>query len=235
MSVAMGAALKLAIFDCDGTLVDSQHAIADAMNAAWRALGKPDPDTALVRRVVGLSLERAVAVLAPEEPEERQLRLAACYREAFVAQRDAGRLDGPLYPGIRATLDALDDAGVLLAVATGKGRRGLDHVLATHGLNGRFVSLQTGDDAPGKPHPGMVLQALGEAGVAPADAVVIGDTVYDMEMAANAGVAALGVGWGYHGGDELLAAGARTVVGDGTVLAPTILDLLGLGAAGSIR
>lgn len=231
MSADMLPTLKLAIFDCDGTLVDSQHAIVDAMNAAWRALGKADPDPALVRRAVGLSLERAIAVLAPDEPVERQLHLADLYREAFVTQREAGRLDGPLYPGILATLDALDAAGVLLAVATGKGRRGLAHVLAAHGLEGRFVSLQTGDDAPGKPHPGMVLQALDAAGVAPADAVVIGDTVYDMTMAANAGVAALGVGWGYHDGDELAAAGARAVVNDGAALAPSILWLLGLEAA----
>lgn len=220
----MTARLCLALFDCDGTLVDSQHSIVAAMTAAWRGIGLADPDPEAVRRVVGLSLVEAIATLLPEAGYERHRALAEDYKHAFALQRQAGETEEPLFPGIRDALEALEREGVLLGIATGKSHRGLMATLAHHGLAGRFVTLQTADRAPGKPDPAMVRAAVAESG---AEAVVmIGDTVYDIEMAKRAGVSSVGVSWGYHRVRELVAAGADRMVHRGRELAPTVLDLL---------
>ncbi len=204
--------LSLALFDCDGTLVDSQYAIIAAMEAAWRSQGMAPPTAGQVRRVVGLALEQAVAVLAAKASRATRARLVQAYREAFFAQRHTLADTSPLFPGIVAVLDTLDRRGILLGIATGKSRRGLDAVLDEHGLSGRFVTLQTPDCAPGKPDPGMVLLAGAETGIDPANIAVIGDTVYDIRMARAAGASAIGVTWGYHEPEELDAAGADCVV-----------------------
>jgi phosphoglycolate phosphatase len=206
--------IRLAVFDCDGTLVDGQAAVCDAMDAAFAAHGLPAPDRHLVRRSVGLSLPQAVRALLPDADEALQQGLDHAYRTAFRAAREAGQLVEPLYAGVRELLDALRDDGWLLGVATGKSDRGLEHCLATHGLSRHFVSLQTADRHPSKPHPAMLEAALFEAGAMPASAVMIGDTAYDMVMAVNAGVRALGVDWGYHTPAELTEAGAETVARD---------------------
>jgi phosphoglycolate phosphatase len=206
--------VRLAVFDCDGTLVDGQAAVCDAMDAAFAAHGLPAPDRHLVRRSVGLSLPQAVRALVPDADEALQQGLDQAYRGAFRAAREAGQLVEPLYAGVRELLDALRDDGWLLAVATGKSDRGLEHCLATHGLSRHFISLQTADRHPSKPHPAMLDAALFEAGALPASAVMIGDTAYDMVMAVNAGVRALGVDWGYHTPAELTDAGADAVARD---------------------
>lgn len=218
--------LRLALFDCDGTLVDSQFAIVDAMTAAWIAhdLGLPDPMA--VRRIVGLSLIDAVAQLLPAHTPRQHAAVAESYKEAFTASRRRGEVYEPLFPGILDTLAALTEAGVLLGVATGKSRRGLDAVLMGHGLTDRFVTLQTADVAPGKPNPHMVQRALAETGVDPAATVVIGDTTYDIQMARNARVASVGVSWGYHPVAELEAAGADRIVHGGADVAGAVLELL---------
>ena len=218
--------LRLALFDCDGTLVDSQHAIVDSMAEAWRAHGLGEPDPHAVRRVVGLSLVQAVAALLPGQDAGRHAAVAEAYKDAFAARRRSGVLEEPLFPGIAGTLDALEAAGVLLGVATGKSRRGLLAVLERHGLTHRFVTLQTADVGPGKPHPEMVFRALAETGVGAADTVMIGDTTFDIQMARNARVASVGVSWGYHEVPELQAAGADRIVGDGAQVATAVLDLL---------
>jgi phosphoglycolate phosphatase len=209
-----GRRLRLAVFDCDGTLVDSQHSIVACMQAAFRAEGLAPPPPAAVRRVVGLPLAQSCGVLAPHEPRARHALLAERYKEAFTALRARQALDEPLFDGIVAALDALEAAGAVLGVATGKGRRGLALTLERHGLLHRFATRQTADDAPGKPHPAMLEQAMAEVGVSPVETVMIGDTTFDMEMARAAGVAALGVAWGYHGSDELRASGALHVAAE---------------------
>ena len=189
--------MKLAVFDVDGTLVDSQALILGAMTQAMEGVGLPALDREQVLSIVGLSLPIAVATLLPYQPEARQNEVVAGYRAAFMSRRMDD--EAALYPGARACLDALagrDD--LLLGIATGKSRRGLDAMLDHHGLRGRFVTLQTADNHPSKPNPAMLLAACDEAGVDPAKAVMIGDTSFDMQMALNAGTAALGVGWGYH-------------------------------------
>jgi phosphoglycolate phosphatase len=202
---------RLAVFDCDGTLVDSQHAIAACMAAAFEAERLAAPAPAAVRRVIGLPLPSCVAILAPEADEGGRARLVEAYKETFFTIRQRPDHHEPMFDGAREALDALEAEGWLLAVATGKARRGLLAVLERHALAGRFVSLQTADDGPGKPDPGMILRAMDAAGAAPADTVMIGDTSFDMRMAANAGVPGLAVGWGYHPADELRAAGAAAL------------------------
>ena len=198
--------MRLVVFDVDGTLVDSQALIVGAMAQAMEGAGLPVLDRDQVLSIVGLSLPLAVATLLPDQPEARQNEVVAGYRAAFMSRRMDD--EAPLYPGARACLDALADRDdLLLGIATGKSRRGLDAMLDHHRLRGRFVTLQTADNHPSKPHPAMLLAACDEAGVDPAAAVMIGDTSFDMQMALNARTAALGVGWGYHPAPALLDLG----------------------------
>lgn len=208
--------VKLVIFDCDGTLVDSQHAIVASMTDAFVAEGLTPPPREQVIGVVGLSLEIAVQRLVPEGSDLAHVdRLAEAYKAAFAARRRRPDHFEPLYDGVRETLERLaarDD--VLLGIATGKSRRGVDAVLAREGLARFFSTVQTADTHPSKPHPSMLLTAMDEIGAAPADTVMIGDTTYDMEMAQGAGASAIGVSWGYHPSDALRAAGAHHVSAD---------------------
>ncbi|MGI9376858.1 HAD family hydrolase [Altererythrobacter sp. FM1] len=202
---------RLAVFDCDGTLVDGQAAVCDAMDAAFAAAGLTLPDRNRVRRIVGLSLPQAVRVLAPDAEADRQTAAVDAYKASFRATREQGRLEEPLFEGIAALLHALRDNGWQLAVATGKSDRGLAACLAAHGIADLFISLQTADRHPSKPHPAMLEAALFEAAAQPGDAVMIGDTTFDIDMARAAGVRAIGVAWGYHAPAELIAAGAEAV------------------------
>ncbi len=205
--------LRLAIFDCDGTLVDSQADITLAMEAAFAAHALPAPPRAQIRRIVGLSLAEAIRRLSPDCDAETGASLVQAYKDAFRARRATGVLEEPLYDGIATLIADLDAAGWLLGVATGKSDRGLAHCLDRHGLTGHFLSLQTADRHPSKPDPSMIEACLAAAGADRAATVMIGDTAYDMAMAINAGVRAIGVDWGYHPRDELFAAGAQAVAG----------------------
>nr|WP_295663750.1 HAD-IA family hydrolase [Polymorphobacter sp.] len=214
---------RLAVFDCDGTLVDSQVNIIRAMTDSFARAGVAPPDPHRIRQVVGLSLFETMAALLPDGDADLQARLAEEYRWAYHRLRDEGSLVAePLYPGIRDGLVALADRGWLLGVATGKSDRGLGLILAHHDLAHHFVTLQTADRHPSKPHPAMLELAMAEAGAEPADTVMIGDTSFDMIMGVAAGARAIGVDWGYHAPAELTAAGAETVVAD----MPALLALL---------
>lgn len=203
---------RLVVFDCDGTLVDSQHGIVACMAAAYVAEGLPAPDAEAVRRVIGLPLPECMQRLSPDHPASRHERLTAAYKEAFFALRQRPDHHEPLFEGARDVLERLTDEGVLLGIATGKARRGLLAVLERHGLASSFVTLQTADIGPGKPHRAMLDRAMGETGASSVDTVMIGDTSFDMAMARNAGVHAIGVTWGYHPAEELRAAGAHVLV-----------------------
>jgi phosphoglycolate phosphatase len=204
--------LRLAVFDCDGTLVDSQLGIIACMGAAFAAAGLAAPTAEAVRRVVGLPLAESVACLQPLLAAAECRRIAELYKQAFGDMRRDRDVPEPLFPGMRDLLDALDAEGVVLGVATGKGRRGLRITLERHGLLHRFVTLQTADDAPGKPNPDMLHRAMAEAGAAARDTAMIGDTTFDILMARHAGTVAIGVAWGYHPRADLQAAGAHAVV-----------------------
>ncbi len=204
--------VKLAIFDCDGTMVDSQANICRAMEYAFARETLAPPDHHVTRRIVGLSLKEAMAVLLPEGEDDLHQRLADHYKRAFQELRGSGAmLEEPLYDGLVDLFDRLENAGWLLAVATGKSDRGLILCMDHHGLTKRFVSLQTADRHPSKPHPSMIAQALSDAGAQSTHAAMIGDTSYDMAMGVNAGVRAIGVDWGYHDAHELTDAGAESV------------------------
>lgn len=203
--------MRLAIFDCDGTLVDSQADICAAMDAAFRAAGLLPPERQLTRRVVGLSLHEAMRQLHPEGENHEHASLTELYKDAFRARRAAGAVAEPLYDGIAALIEELAGQGWQLAVATGKSDKGLAHCLATHGLTGHFISLQTADRHPSKPDPSMIEQCIADAGADRARTAMIGDTVYDIHMGVNAGVRCFGVDWGYHETNELLEAGAEAV------------------------
>ncbi|MDZ4274960.1 MAG: HAD-IA family hydrolase [Erythrobacter sp.] len=205
------SATRLAVFDCDGTLVDGQADVCWAMERAFTRAGLPAPDSQLVRRIVGLSLPVAVRELAPDLAEDQARAVTEYYRSSYRARREEGLLDEPLYDGMAELLANLHGAGWSLAVATGKSERGLNACLKTHGIADLFVSLQTADRHPSKPHPAMLEAALFEAGAAPHQAVMIGDTSFDMAMARGAGVRAVGVAWGYHAPHELLEHGAFSV------------------------
>jgi len=205
--------IRLAIFDCDGTLVDSHANICRAMEAAFAGVRVDPPSREAIRGIVGLSLVEAVAVLAPHADAGFHDTVAADYKTAFQRMRANGELDAePLYDGLVDALDVLAEDGWVFGVATGKSDRGLAHVLAHHGLADRFVTLQTADRHPSKPHPSMIHAALEQAGADPHLAVMIGDTSYDMAMARAAGVRGVGVTWGYHDEALLHAAGAHAVV-----------------------
>lgn len=200
--------LRLVIFDVDGTLVDSQGSIVTAMTASFEALGLPVPERAAILSIVGLSLDHAMLRLAPEQVAEVRARLVEGYKEAYHAHRlKLGAAHSPLYPGIAEVLaDLAAQPETLMGVATGKSRRGLDALIEAHGLERYFVTRQVADDHPSKPHPAMIHAALDDTGIAAGDAVMVGDTSYDMDMAQAAGVAGLGVSWGYHAPESLTAA-----------------------------
>ena len=214
--------MRLAVFDCDGTLVDGQADVCEAMDAAFAAQGLAPPDRHLTRRMVGLSLPEAMRKLLPGGGPDVHDALAAHYRDAYRARRTAGVLDEPLFNGVAALLERLSGAGWLLGVATGKSDRGLAHCLSTHGIAGHFVTLQTADRHPSKPHPAMLQAAMDAVGARPGETAMIGDTAYDIAMAGAAGVRAIGVSWGYHPPSELIASGAQAVADD----AAALFDLL---------
>ena len=218
---------RLVVFDCDGTLVDSQHHITDCMAAAFSEQGLVPPGPEAVRTVVGLALTEAIGRLVPVGASADLPRLTESYKRAFFALRQRPGMIEPLYEGVAATIERLAEAGYLLGVATGKSRRGLDAVLAAHGLSQHFVTLQTADSAPGKPDPTMLHQAIADAGAMPATSVMIGDTTFDIEMAVRARVAAIGVAWGYHPPAALRAAGAAVVVERSDLLATAVQQLIG--------
>jgi phosphoglycolate phosphatase len=204
--------VKLIIWDCDGTLIDSQNAIVEAMDYAFSSIGAPPPDRKAVMTVVGLSLPEAFVQLHPDGDVVTREALAARYKNAFVELRHDPAHHEPLYTGIAEIIEMLsarDD--VMMAIATGKSRRGVDRLLAREGWQTAFSSIQTADGHPSKPHPSMIQQAMLETGTEPHATVMIGDTTYDIEMARAARVGALGVDWGYHDVAALERAGAHKI------------------------
>ncbi len=204
---------KLVIFDCDGTIVDSQHVIIKAMRTAFDDFGFAPPRDEQIREIIGLSLEKAVEALAPVDRQAKLEDMCEAYKAAFIQQRKSPGFREPLFAGAREVLHELsqhDD--ILLAVATGKSRRGVDVLFEREGLADYFFSIQTADDAPSKPHPGMIDNAVDHSGVDRMNVLMIGDTSFDMKMARNAKVGAIGVSWGYHDEQRLQQAGAHHLI-----------------------
>jgi len=199
---------ELIVFDWDGTLMDSEGRIVACLQQAARDLGHEVPPPERAREVIGLGLHQAVARLFPEADEAEVQRLSDAYRRHFLGDELA---HSELFPGARELLEELAEAGYLLAVATGKSRRGLEKEFELTGLGELFHVTRCADETFSKPHPQMLLEILDFTGREPEAALVVGDTEFDMQMAANAGVSAVGVGHGVHPPERLQAAGALEV------------------------
>jgi len=202
----------LVLFDCDGTLVDSQHAITQSMQVAFEKVNLPKPDENDVRRTVGLSLHDGVRQIIDDVDDETYDKICQAYSQHWRQLRHTNSLDEPLYPGADETVRRLHTDGWVLGMATGKSHRGLIETLTSHQLLDCFHTLQTADRTRGKPHPEMVHVALDECACEAKNTILVGDTTFDMDMARSANVTAVGVNWGYHDQDALLSAGAVVVV-----------------------
>ena len=204
-------AMRLVVFDVDGTLVDSQHLIVAAQGVAFSEVGLPAPERRVALSVVGLSLPQAFRRLVGEDGPVDEL--SERYKLAYNRLRLDPEHEEPLFPGMAELVEGLHAReDVALGIATGKSRRGVDRLLDHLGWTEWFVTTQTADDAPSKPDPAMLTQAMAAAGTRPDTTVMIGDTTFDMAMAVAAGVAPIGVGWGYHRPGALYGSGAVTVV-----------------------
>lgn len=215
--------MKLALFDVDGTLMDSQAMILASLTAAFNAEELPLPSRSEMLGIVGLSLVKAMATLRPDDEAERHERLAQSYKQAFWTFRTDRSFPEVPFDGaldLLRRLQARDD--VLIGIATGKSQRGVRHIIDQFGLEGVFTTIQTSDDAPSKPHPGMILQAMTETGARPEDTVMIGDALFDIDMAHAAGVKAVAVAWGFQPTSVLARAKPHAIVNDFNELEDTL-------------
>lgn len=219
---------RLVIFDVDGTLVDSQDMIVAAFSHAYESMDLVAPSRDRMLSFVGRSLELIFPELSPELNSAQHEALTTGYRDAYFHLRKTrgSNATSPMFDGARAALDALQSQDwTILAVATGKSKRGLDKLIEGYGLEGYFVSQQVADFHPSKPHPAMVHACLTETGVAPERAVMIGDTTYDIDMGRAAGVKTIGVSWGYHPAETL---NADKIIHNFDAVHDAIDDLIGL-------
>lgn len=220
--------LRLAVFDVDGTLLDSAASIVDGVTACWLACGFAEPDPLKVRRIIGLPWEESIAMLIPGSGEPELAAIHNYYDEVARGVRPpAPRAEIRLFPGALDTLAALEAAGYLLGIITSRPSDRLTQLLDEQGIGNRFVSLKTTDHGPGKPNPHLMLQTLAETGTDKENTVMVGDTTFDILMARNAGTAAVGVSWGVHESAELLDAGAHHVVDRFDDVAGVIHRLIG--------
>ena len=211
----MSGPYELIVFDWDGTLMDSAGRIVTCMQRAAADLAFAVPEPESVREIIGLGLAEAMARLFPELALAEQGRLVEAYRGHLLGSELPA---SPLFPGAVELIEGLHNRGLRLAVATGKSRRGLDSALAETGLEPWFPITRCADETFSKPHPQMLLEILTDWDTHPSAALVVGDTEYDMQMAANAGVAAVGVAHGVHAAERLLAHGALHCFDDLTQL-----------------
>ncbi len=219
--------LRLAAFDLDGTLIDSAGSIVAGVLACWEACGFPMPEAREVERIIGLPWEESVVYLLPGAGEAEFARIRSYHDEVARGLRTRPPRSESLFPGALDALDALEEAGCILSIITSRPTKRVHELLDAEGLTGRFVTLKTTDHGPGKPAPDLMLQTLEETGVDKGSAVMVGDTVFDIQMARAAGTEAVGVSWGVHEPGELHDAGAHDVVDEFHQLPPLIQRLIG--------
>ncbi len=200
---------RLIVFDWDGTLFDSAAVIAECIQLAAREMALPVPDRRTASHVIGLGLNDSLRHAMPSLPPERYAEFLALYRRYFIEREDTLSL----FAGVPELLEALKRRGHLLAVATGKPRRGLDRALQASGLGALFAATRCGDETRSKPDPTMLLELMTELAVERTNLLMIGDTSHDLGMAQNAGVDAVAVGYGAHPLESLSALKPRACVG----------------------
>ena len=205
--------MKLVLFDCDGTLVDSAALIHDVMERTFEKFGHARPALEATKSIIGLTLDIAIArIQGKRHADEEANAMAVYYKSIFSDVRGETDLKEPLFPGIRTMLDrVIADERLILGAVTGKSRAGLNLIMDNHALRPHIAVSRTADDCPSKPHPAMVSECCDEAGIVPGRTVVIGDAIYDMQMAKAAGARAIGVAWGYASVPELVDAGADAI------------------------
>jgi len=197
----MSQSFKLVVFDWDGTLMDSEARITDCVRAASIDLGLSVPPDEAIRNIIGLGLRESVQTLFPNADDDLVTQVHDRYRVHFLGENMSPTR---LFAGVERVLADLEQRGYLLAVATGKGRRGLDKDLARTGFDRLFHATRCADETFSKPHPEMLLQLMDELGVEPSETLMVGDTEYDMEMASNARAARLAVSYGVHSVERLM-------------------------------
>ncbi|MBB3946954.1 phosphoglycolate phosphatase [Rhizobium skierniewicense] len=206
--------MKLVLFDCDGTLVDSAGLIHEVMARTFVHFGYDRPDVSLTKSIIGLTLDIAIARMQGKpHVDDEAVAMTAHYKAIYAETRAEAGFEEPVFEGIHAMVDVLAKRDeLLMGAVTGKSRRGLNLIMDTHGFRQHFIVSRTADDCPSKPHPAMVTECCGQTGIVPTDTIVIGDAIYDMQMAKAAGAKAIGVSWGYASVDDLWKAGADAIV-----------------------
>ncbi|MDG1154189.1 MAG: HAD-IA family hydrolase [Alphaproteobacteria bacterium] len=217
--------MRLIIFDCDGTLVDSQKSIMNAIVTAWESFGLNPPKLSSVLQVIGLTIQDSVRVLEPDLNENDYGKLEKEFYSAFVNLNEQAKIEEELFPNVVETLNVLNDDKSYLAVLTGKGNLGLQNTFKNKNIGEYFIATKTSDCGPGKPNPQTMNELIAELGVEKESVVMIGDTTHDILTAKNAGVKSIGVSFGYHSVGELVKAGANEIVDDFSNL-PSVIDTL---------
>ncbi|MEE2955199.1 MAG: HAD-IA family hydrolase [Pseudomonadota bacterium] len=219
------AAPRLVAFDLDGTLLDSTEAIVMSVKECWKACGFVVPKTDRIRRIIGLPWEESICELIPGAGEKEFTQIRQFYQKFAKGEGNTNSQKQSLFPGVLEVLNSLKSAGFLMAIITSRNSNRLEKILENHGINNQFVTFKTTDHGPGKPDPFLMLQTLEETGVKKENAVMVGDTTFDILMAVSAGTTGIGVSWGVHKIDELLEAGAERVVEEIGVL-PEVIEYL---------
>lgn len=206
--------MKLVLFDCDGTLVDSVRVIHETMVRTFTHFGYLPPEIFATKGIIGLTLDIAIARLqGRSHVDDEAIAMTGHYKAISGDVRGEPGMTVPLFDGIRPLIETLASRdNLLIGAVTGKSRRGLTHVLETHGFAPHFIVSRTADDCPSKPHPAMVTECCQETGFDTRDSIVVGDAVYDMQMAKAAGATAIGVSWGYASVEDLVNSGADAIV-----------------------
>ena len=205
--------MRLVIFDCDGTLIDSQSIIHQAMHMTFEEFQLASPLREATLSIIGLTLQLAIAKLLNRPIDDEIEAMSARYKENYLKLQKLPEMQSPFYQGIEQVIDQLaSEEETLLAIATGKSRRGLTSLIDANGWRNKFIAWRSADDCPSKPDAAMVLECCEIADCVACQSVMIGDASYDMQMAINAGAKALGVSWGYQSNADLVKAGAHKVI-----------------------